>query len=50
MKRLVSWARYGRPRRHVLRAADWFPVDSWARVRLLDWLYPSDCEITFHGN
>lgn len=44
---MLRWLRYGRPRRYVLKLTGWFPVDSWAPQKLLDWLYPSDLEITF---
>ena len=44
---MKRWLRYGWPRRDIIRLTGWFPVNSWARNKLLDFLYPSDCVITF---
>lgn len=44
---MISWLRYGKPRRYVLKLARFLPAGSRVREQLLDWLYPSDCRITF---
>lgn len=45
---MIRWIRYGWPRRHVLfPLVDCFPQDSRIRERLLEFLFPSDCSVTF---
>lgn len=40
--------RYKQPyRRFFLRVCSLLPHDSWAREKLLEWLYPTDARMTF---
>ncbi len=45
MHAIANFIRYGWPRRRLLRLHGWLP--SAAGDRLLDFLYPDDCQITF---
>jgi|GEM_PF-5544560 len=45
--RAVPWLRYGPLRRHVVRFCNSLEHGSWLQERILDWLYPGNCEVTF---
>lgn len=43
---MIRWLRYGKPRRYIIQFTARLPK-GWLRAKMLDWLYPPDCTISF---